>query len=66
MSSDPSEGWHSVVLPTAKVLPQRPIRPDFDIDELEGVLAREFLVPHPRTRKPLPEGRAARKSGSET
>ena len=30
MSSDPSEGWHSVVLPTAKDLPQRPIGPGGD------------------------------------
>lgn len=30
MSSDPSEGWHSVVLPTARVLPQRRL-PDDDV-----------------------------------
>jgi hypothetical protein len=50
MSSDPSEGWHSFVLPTAKVLPQRPIRPDVDIDDVEGVLAAR--VPHPTDQEP--------------
>ena len=63
MSSDPSEGWHSVVLPTAKVLPQRPIGPDLDIDDLEGVLARAGS-PHAEDQKPLPEGRAAREASS--
>jgi hypothetical protein len=66
MSSDPSEGWHSVVLPTAKVLPQAPIRPDVDVDDLEGVLARGFLVPHAEDQEPLPEGRAAREASPET
>jgi hypothetical protein len=74
MSSDPSEGWHSVVLPTAKVLPQSPIPPDVppevppdvDLHDLEGVPARGFLVPHPEDQKPLPKGRAARGSSSET
>ena len=41
MSSDPSEGWHSVVLPTAKVLPQRPIHPVGDLDDVGGVLAED-------------------------
>jgi hypothetical protein len=50
MSSDPSEGWHSFVLPTAKVLPQRPIRPDVDIDDVEGVLAAR--VPYPVDQEP--------------
>jgi hypothetical protein len=50
MSSDPSEGWHSFVLPTAKVLPQRPIRPDVDIDDVEGVLAAR--IPHPVDQEP--------------
>jgi hypothetical protein len=54
MSSDPSEGWHSVVLPTAKVLPQGPIRPDVDINDLEGVLAaRQYARPHPEKQGPL-------------
>lgn len=66
MSSDPSEGWHSVVLPTAKVLAQRPIHPDVEIDDVEGVLARGFVAPHAEDQKPLPEGRAARKASSET
>ena len=36
MSSDPAEGFHSVVLPTAKVLPQRRVPPDaVDVDGLE-------------------------------
>jgi hypothetical protein len=59
MSSDPSEGWHSIVLPTAKVLPQRPIRPDFDFDNLDGVLVAARGVPHAEDPKPLPEDRAA-------
>jgi hypothetical protein len=50
MSSEPREGWHSFVLPTAKVLPQRPIRPDVDIDDVEGVLAAR--VPHPVDQQP--------------
>jgi hypothetical protein len=66
MSSDPSEGWHSVVLPTAKVLPQPPLHPDVDIDDLGGVLARGFLVPHAEDLEPLPEGPAAGQASSET
>ena len=66
MSSDPSAGWHSVVLPTAKVLPQRPIRPDVAIDEVEGVLTRGFLVPHAEDREPIYENHAAREANSET
>ena len=38
MSSDPSEGWHSFVLPTAKVLPQRRIDPGV-VDGIDGILA---------------------------
>jgi len=66
MSSDPSEGWHSVILPTAKVLPQRPIRPEVDVnvDDLEGVLTAR--VPHFEGQEPLPDGRAAREAKSET
>jgi hypothetical protein len=52
MSSDPSEGWHSVVLPTAKVLPQRPIPTDVAIDDLAGVLAAR--VPHAEDRNRSP------------
>jgi len=45
MSSDPSEGWHSVVLPTARVLPQRPPRPETGLDDVDGIL--DEPVPHP-------------------
>ncbi len=55
MSSDPSEGWHSMVLPTAKVLPQRRFPPDVDIDDFEGVLAAKG--PHDDDQQPLPEDR---------
>lgn len=53
MSSDPAEGFHSVVLPTARVLPQRPIRPDVDIDEVGGVIAAS--APHAEEQEPLVE-----------
>lgn len=56
MSSDPSEAWHSVVLPTARVFPQRPIRPDIDIDDVEGVIAAR--APHREAQEPLRETRA--------
>ena len=60
MSSDPSEGWHSVVLPTAKVLLQRPIHPDVDVNEADGVLATARIA-HAEDQRPLPrESRAAR------
>lgn len=65
MSSDPSEGWHSFVLPTAKVLPQPPIPPDVDIDDVGGVFAR-VAVPHPDDQAPLPEGPAARAVKAKT
>ncbi len=61
MSSDPSEGWHSVVLPTAKVLPQSPIPPDFDLDDLEGVLAA-VGTPHAEDQRPPPEGGVAQEA----
>jgi hypothetical protein len=67
MSSDPSEGFHSFVLPTAKVIPQLPIPPtNVDPDDLGGVLAA-VAVPYPenpgtRPQKPLPKDRAARKA----
>jgi hypothetical protein len=51
MSSDPSEERHSFVLPTAKVLPQRPIRPDVDIDDVEACSPRAFRIP--LTRSPI-------------
>ncbi len=54
MSSDPSEGWHSVLLPTAKVLPQRPIRPDVDFDNVDGVFVA-MGVPHPDDQAPIPK-----------
>jgi hypothetical protein len=62
MSSDPGEGWHSVVLPTAKVLAQRPIHPDVDIEGVEGVLAREFTLPHAEDPRPSPPGSAGEAS----
>ena len=52
------------MLPTAKVLPQRPIRRDVDIDDVEGVLAAR--VPHAEDQEPLPEGRGAREASAET
>jgi hypothetical protein len=55
MSSDSRRGFHSVVLPTAKVLPQPPITPDaVDPDDLGGVLAAKG-VPHPEDQGPRPE-----------
>lgn len=38
MSSDPSEGWHSIVLPTAGVIPQRPDSPVGPIEDFDVVL----------------------------
>ena len=63
MSSDPSEGWHSVVLPTAKVLPQR-IRPDADVDadDIGGVLAAR--TPHTEEQEPLAD--VERETSTET
>jgi len=50
MSSDPAEGFHSMVLPTAKVLPQLPVPPDaVDPDDLGGVLAAKGVA-HPEER----------------
>src|SRR5436190_21926091 len=47
MSSDPAEGFHSMVLPTAKVVPQLPIHPDVDAGDLDGVFVA-VGVPHPQ------------------
>jgi len=52
MSSDPAEGFHSMVLPTAKVLPQLPVPPEgIDPDDLGGVLAAKGVA-HPENRGP--------------
>jgi len=52
MSSDPAEGFHSMVLPTAKVLPQLPVPPEaVDPDDLGGVLAAKGVA-HPENRGP--------------
>jgi hypothetical protein len=65
MSSDPSEGWHSVVLPTAKVLPQLPIHPDVGgVDNVDGVFAR-VGVPYPENPEPVAAGAAARAASPE-
>ncbi len=62
MSSDPAEGWHSFVVPTAKVLPQRRI-PDHSVDpdDLDGVIveARGFAKPHGEEAKPATKGTRA-------
>ena len=53
-------GATSRVLPTAKVLLQRPIHPDVDVNETDGVLATA-RVAHAEDQRPLPrESRAAR------
>jgi hypothetical protein len=45
MSSDPAEGWHSIVLPTAKVLPQRRLPDhDIDVDDLEAFKRAQTVV----------------------
>lgn len=41
MSSDSSEGWHSIVLPNARVIRQRPGGPVEGVDDLDGVLEPE-------------------------
>jgi hypothetical protein len=66
MSSDPAEGWHSVVLPTAKVLPQRPILDDVvvDFEDLEGVMVRDTSKPHGDDQRPLPPDRATREASA--
>jgi hypothetical protein len=58
MSSDPSEGWHSIALPTAKVVPQRVIPPDVAGD-LDGVFTVAAGLPHPDDSGPRPPARAA-------
>ncbi|HEV7609825.1 MAG TPA: hypothetical protein VGO61_20995 [Steroidobacteraceae bacterium] len=56
MSSDSAEGFHSFVLPTARVLPQLKFPPDaVDPDDLGGVLAAKG-VPHPENRGPRAGG----------
>ena len=51
MSSDPAQGFHSVVLPTARVLPQITLPDAGDLDDLGGVLAAKG-VPHPENVGP--------------
>lgn len=64
MSSDPGEGWHSVVLPTARVLPQRPVRPEHvDEGDLGGVLAARG--PHGEEQEPMVEGAEEREPSRE-
>ena len=65
MSSDPSEGWHSIVLPTAKVLPQLPIHPDVGgaVDGVDGVFAT-VGVPYPEERGPISAGGVAREASA--
>lgn len=58
MSSDPAEGWHSVVLKTAQVVPQRPVGPETGFDQVDGVLAARG--PHGEDQDPRAEGRQAR------
>jgi hypothetical protein len=60
MSSDPSEGFHSFVLPTAKVIPQLPIHPPDNLGDLDGVLTAAAL-PHPENPGPPPKSRPAGK-----
>ena len=52
MSSDSAEGWHSIRLPLAKVLPQRPPHPDVDLEDLDGVLSRSTA--HDEGHEPTP------------
>ena len=64
MSSDPGEGWHSVVLPTARVIPQRPFPPEgVDVEDVDGVLAAR-RVPHAQDSGSFPESGAAREAGA--
>jgi hypothetical protein len=52
MSSDPAEGFHTMILPTARVFPQLTLPPEaVDPDDLGGVLAAKG-VPHPEHRAP--------------
>ncbi len=51
MSSDPAQGFHSMVLPTARVLPQLTLPDAVDPDDLGGVLAAKG-VPHPENLGP--------------
>ena len=61
MSSDPAEGFHSMVLPTAKVLPQLTLPPDaVDPDDLGGVLAAKGVA-HPENRGPRAGGALRRR-----
>lgn len=64
MSSDPSEGWHTIVLPTAKVLPQRRFPPDIVVEEVEGVLGAP--APHPDDTEPRPDVLITKEVSSES
>jgi hypothetical protein len=60
MSSDPSEGVHSFVLPTAQVLPVLDLPPDaVDPDDVGGVIAARGRA-RPKSR--VPHARKAAKS----
>jgi hypothetical protein len=67
MSSDSARGFHSVVLPTARVLPQLTVPPEaVDPDDVGGVLVARRRVPHPedsgpRTTTVAPKGRTRRR-----
>jgi hypothetical protein len=66
MSSDPAEGFHSMVLPTAKVLPAPTLPPDsIDPDDLGGVLAAR-RVANPDNRGPRPETVAVQKGKAKS
>jgi hypothetical protein len=54
------------VLPTAKVLPQRPILDDVvvDFEDLEGVMVRDTSKPHGDDQRPLPPDRATREASA--
>ena len=38
MSSNSSEGWHSLILPTARVIPQRRFPEDEIVNDVGGVV----------------------------
>jgi len=57
MSSDPSESWHSIVLSTARVLAQRPVRPEVDVDDVDGVFGAR--VRHDEAQEPASERESA-------
>jgi hypothetical protein len=54
MSSDPSEGFHSMLLPTAKVVPQLTLPPTADPGDLDGVFTAIEGFPYPNNPRPHP------------